>query len=100
MIPADILTVLLAIGLAIVLAWLVLRQAGRAVARQRCTCGGWGVFYPSIKGLPRGTEPGWHPTAVELYQASKRPTAIEQLRRSRPKAPETGSGLYVGDGWN
>ncbi len=35
MIPADILTALLAIGLAVVPTWLVLRWAGRAVARKR-----------------------------------------------------------------
>ena len=80
-IPADILTALLAIGLAVVPTWLVLRWAVRAVARKRARL---------VKPETHGDDGGWPPNLPDLLKR----------HRPRPKAPETGSGLHVGGEWD
>ena len=90
-----------------ILTYELLRWAGRAVARKRAQLIEPDDYrdevtdehFSQIAGLvdqdqfDNCGDQGGLPTAVELDQASRRPTAVEQQRRSRPKAPQIGSGL-------
>lgn len=95
MIPADILTILNILAWFLcalmwvclaVLVYELLRWTGRAAARKRAR-----LVEPDNCG-----DQGGHPTAVELHQAGKQPTAVEQQRHARPKAPQIGCGLPAG----
>lgn len=87
MIPTDILIVIAIVligGPPVWLAWRQCRWLSEGTVRERAT-----------EDDDSGDQ-GGHPTAAELHQATVRPTAVEQHRCSRPKAPHIGCGLPVG----
>ena len=83
MIPADILIVITIVLFVGPSTWLALRWF---VERKPA---------PDADEIDCGDQ-GGIPTAVELDQASRRPTAVEQQRRTRSKAPQIGCGQPVG----
>jgi hypothetical protein len=92
MIPADILMIpSAALGVMLVwLVWLVLRWAGRAIARKRAR-----LIEPdthSVRAIARRLA-----RQVEPDNCGDQGSMPEPVKRIRPKAPESGSGLLVED---